>query len=509
MGKRTIAYITGAFSVMLLGIVLLQGWWIMRSLQLNRQAFDAAVYHSLESVVKKAEEKENFIYIQREIKLDSMLAESGRHQKNLKKMRTVRVPPAIVLSGDNDTAFTETMISIEKDGKQTITIASGIGSVISAAPPMPPQAPLPPGKAALYEKKENLDILLRKMIKLADHDSLSLSPAELDSLLHNALRQSNITTPFQFALLSGKKGYIYKSRLFTDTLHAYRADLYPNDLFKRSTTLLLSFPKGADHLDRKAFWAFILSMFFTACILLLFIYSIRSLLKHKKLLEVKNDFINHISHELKTPVAAISLGADILIEKGPGMNAMQLKSLGSSIKKQSKRLHEDSRQVLLNALLDKRQLRKEQFDLTMVCREALEEMELQAEEKEAVIHILLSEAPVFITGDENLWRKVFTNLLDNALKFSKGKPEIEVKVRKAASVIRLSVSDKGSGIAQKDLSKIFDPFYRSDYYRRSDIQGFGLGLSFVKKMVQLHKGTIKAFSAEEKGTTILIELPDA
>jgi|GEM_PF-218121 len=534
MKNKAISLITCLFAFMLLGIISIQAWWIRRSLQLNEQAFNAAVYRSLEGVVKQSEEKENYSFITQEIKYDT----PRKHKKRVHVIKNRQNIPRIIKHEEEnkieiqvDTGpdkHSQTIVRVEKSkyGKTTtsksVIISSSAG--LPEAPPVPPVPsihniiipPEPPEQPTfsdselivLDDKKEDLGLMIEKMIQIKNPDSVSVKPKELEKIISTQLAQNNLDIIFYFALYKKDGTFFYKSNSFIDSTGAYTINLYPNDLYKRNLRLALIVPGKSDYINSNVWWVFALSLVFTSAILFLFIYSIRMLIRHKNLLEVKNDFINHMSHELKTPLATISLGADMLIGKINQMDEAQIQKVASSIKKQSNRLHEDMRQILLNALLDNYHAKEEFFDIVEVCKHTLNEMHFLLEDKKAVIETHFDPEHISIKGDADLWHKVFSNLLDNALKFSKEIPEIVISITQHSSSIQIKLADKGIGITEKDLTYIFEKFYRSDYYKKSNIQGFGLGLSFVKKIVQLHKGNIKAESELNKGTTFIIELPN-
>lgn len=541
MKNRSVALISCLFGIMLLGIILIQAWWIRRSLQLNEQAFNAAVYRSLEGVVKQVEEKENFSFIQNEIKYDTLIKTKTKvhHivKKSISTKQIVKHTPnenIEVVVNSSDGNQTQTIIKVEKnsDGKKTSNKSIIIASAaelpelpqVPAAPPMPPvsaikrvvavpEVPAPPALSdseivILDDKKENVDVIIEKMMQIKNPDSVSVKPAELEKIISTQLIQNNLLTPFNFALYKKNDSCFYTSKGFTDSLGAYKTNLYPNDLYGRKQSLALIIPQKSAFINSNVWWVFTLSLAFTSAILFLFIYSIRMLITHKNLLVVKNDFINHMSHELKTPLATISLGADMLIGKTDKMDEVQIQKVASSIKKQSIRLHEDMKQILMNALLDNYQAKTELFDLAETCNQTIAEMQFLLKDKGAIIETHFDPAEITIKGDADLWHKVFSNLVDNALKFSKEKPEIKLAITKNNQSVKIEVTDNGIGIAEKDLKHIFEKFYRSDYYKKSNIQGFGLGLSFVNKIVQLHKGTIKAESKLGIGTTFTINLPN-
>ncbi len=540
MKNKTIVAVIGLFTVMLIGIIVIQAWWIRRSLQLNEQAFNAAVYLSLEGVVKQVEEKENFSFIRNEIKYDTLIKPKKRTRIIKNSHTTQRIIK--YSSGENIEVRvdaragkqTQTIIKMEKnkDGTKTSSKSVVIASAAElpdlpatpATPPTPPvapsnksiaivEAPEPPVLSEnelviLDDKKENVGIIIEKMMQIRNPDSVSVKPAELEKIISTQLAQNHLLAPFNFALYKKDSTLFYTSKGFADSGGAYKISLYPNDLYGRNLSLVLIIPEKAAYINGNVWLVFTLSLIFTSAILFLFIYSIRMLIRHKNLLEVKNDFINHMSHELKTPLATISLGADMLIGKKAKMDDAQIQKVASSIKKQSVRLHEDMKQILMNALLDNYQAKNEPFDLVETCKQTLSEMQFLLENKKTSIETHFEPKEIIIKGDADLWHKVFSNLIDNALKFSKENPEIKITITKDNQSVKIEVADKGIGVAEKDLQRIFEKFYRSDYYKKSNIQGFGLGLSFVNKIIQLHKGTIKAESKLDIGTTFIIELPN-
>ncbi|HWY37972.1 MAG TPA: HAMP domain-containing sensor histidine kinase, partial [Bacteroidia bacterium] len=380
---------------------------------------------------------------------------------------------------------------------------------------IPPVPPVPPGPdiemISPEEKRENIEVIMDKMLSLRDPDSISVQPAEIKKILAEQIKQNHLPEVFDFFLLAKdpKRSYLGFGNVgYKDGWRPYKVNLYPNDLFGRDMTLAVTFRTEDTFLQMKD-WIYpvLLSLFFTLSLLALFIYSIRMLLRHKKMLDMKNDFINHMSHEFKTPLAGISLGADMLIDKPGKMSPEQINKVAHIIRKQSDRLNKEITDVLLSAQLEENIHKVSvQFDLIETLKTQLGLFSLQLENKGARIETHYKPENISITGDEILWQKVFSNLLDNALKFSKESPEIIISVTRTANVVRVEFKDNGIGIAEKDLPHIFEKFYRSNYYRQSNIQGFGLGLNFVKKVIDSHKGKIRAESEPGKGTKIIIEI---
>jgi two-component system, OmpR family, phosphate regulon sensor histidine kinase PhoR len=510
--NKGVILITVLFSLMLIGIVVIQAWWVSRSEKLNQLAFDAAVYRSLEGVVKQVEEKENFSFINREISGDTIIRSAKnlkviKNPSNPKKPLRASVSNSIKISVNHDSGNrVKTIVRVEKsaDGEKTVenSIIINDEKLELPTPPPVPETPVIP-----EEKIEDIEVLVKKMSHIKDPGLITVKPDEIKKIITEQLKQNNLPSDFSFCLLSKdpKKSFVQRDG---ELGIPYKINLYPNDLFGRDVTLVVFFsPANYKTGNKDWYWPEPLSFFFTLSLLLLFAYSIRMLLLHKKMLAQKNDFINHMSHEFKTPLAGISLGADMLIDKPEKLTDEQIHRIATIIKKQSERLDKEVTGVLLSAQLDENiNNNRAPFNLVETLKTQIDLFSLQLENKGAIITTHFVEPVIPINGDESLWQKVFSNLLDNSLKFSEENPEIDVSVSKTNNSIKITFTDNGIGIAEKDLPHVFEKFYRSNYYKQSNIQGFGLGLNFVKKVVDSHKGTIKAESELGKGTKITVEI---
>ncbi len=504
---------------MLVGIIVIQAWWIKRALRLNEQAFDSAVYRTLEEVVRQTEQKENFVFINHQIENDTLL----RRTKKLLRKYSGAAPKGYKHESSNSISISvnsengkapQTIVRVEKheNGKKTVrsSVIAGIipDSLGIPTPPLPPDAPMIE-IVSPDDKQEQVEVIMEKMMRIKNPDSVSIKPGEIEKIIAGQLKQNKLPGSFSFALLKKDSAFAFKSSTFGDTANSYKINLYPNDLFGRSVLLSLNLPEKSAHIRSDVWWVFVLSLAFTIAILILFIYSIRMLIRHKKMLEMKNDFINHMSHEFKTPLAGISLGADMLLERIGQMNAEQIHKVVGTIKKQSLRLSNEVNDVLQNALLEENINRPHAlFNLVETIKTQIELFQPQIEVLNAKITSEFGSDKILLNGDETQWQKVFSNLIDNALKFSKESqsPEINIHVSAEGSKVKIEFLDKGIGIAAKDLPHIFEKFFRSDYYKQSNIQGFGLGLSFVKNIVDAHCGIIKVESELNAGTKIIIEL---
>jgi len=550
MKSKTTTVITILFATILVGIIIIQAWWIHRAIELNGQQFDAATYRSLENVVKQTEQVENVAFMQNAMGVDSIIhtkKTAHAHKKtniphdslnslliDISNNVSVISHNAAVISHNaaiisrNAGEISRHVSVLHHNGTTLVTVEStkrinnrtakcfffyenpDTGSYLHN--PMIVREMYPTPMQQLTEKLEkiaNIDTLVQKMIHLKNPDSLTIKPEDIEKLIQGQLTQNNLPDTFYFALLRPNGRYVYRSPHFNDTSQCYKISLYPNDLFGRNILLFVSIPGKLNYIHSDVWWAFVLSLILITILLILFLYTIQILIRHKNLLAAKNDFINHMSHEIKTPLAGISLGADMLIEKSGIMTTAQIGKVAHSIKEQSSRLHKDISTVLLNSLADEAEaLKFSSFNIIDTITRALNEFKLILENKNAKVETSFPHENIMVNGNEMLWQKVFCNLVDNSIKFSYNNLIIRIRISFSNSnTLLIQFSDNGIGINKEDLPHIFDKFYRSNYYKQSHIQGFGLGLSFVKNVVETHHGIIKAESDAGKGTTISIEIP--
>lgn len=507
MRSKSIVIVTVLFSIMLIGIIAIQAWWIRRSLQLDAQQFDAATYRALQSAVKQYDQKEEFNFIQNEADFDSVIQVPGPGNKKIKIHH--HIPD---ISNYQTVDLTDQICVVSTRGRTIVRIISNdCENSITSQDIKVTENKEDTGTAAKYvhKKIKDIDTLVQEMIQIKNPDSLFLKPVDIEMFIGCQFIQNNLPDSFHFALLKPHGDYIFKSREFHDTAGCYKVNLYPNDLFGRKILLLVDIPGKLLRIHYSIWWVFMLSLLFIASLLLLFIYSIQMLIRHKNLLEAKNDFINHMSHEIKTPLAGISLGADMLIQKNDKMSTEQIAKVAHSIKEQSSRLDKDMSAVLLNAMVNEApEVKFTPFNIVEAINESIEECRLIFINKTVKIETDFAKDTLMINGNKALWHKVFCNLLDNSVKFSNHEVVIKIQVSlQSSGNILIGFSDNGIGIGKEGLPLIFEKFYRSDYYKQSNIKGFGLGLNFVKKVVQLHDGSVKAESEPGKGTTIQIEIP--
>lgn len=273
--------------------------------------------------------------------------------------------------------------------------------------------------------------------------------------------------------------------------------------------LVILIPHQEDVIWKKIGWFIAEAIIFTLIITAAFFLSIRAMLRQKKLSEIKNDFINNMTHEFKTPLATISLAVDALKNEKVVSDPEKTNYFTSIIKQENKRMNKQVETILQAALLDKQevQLNFKKLPAHLLIRAALSNIELQVEEKKGKLDIRLEATKDMILADEVHFTNLVNNLLDNAVKYSKENLEIKLSTSNQKNQLQIKIEDNGIGMNKETLNRIFEKFYRAHTGNIHNVKGFGLGLSYVKTMVEAHHGTIKAESVLGKGSTFIISIP--
>lgn len=244
-------------------------------------------------------------------------------------------------------------------------------------------------------------------------------------------------------------------------------------------------------------------------ILAFFGFTVSIIIRQKRLSEVKTDFINNMTHELKTPISTIGLSSEMLLKENFSEDAERLKRYAGLIYKENKRLEHQVERVLNIAKLNKHELslKKEVLHLHELMDEAADSFRFNQLESGGEIYLNLNADPDRLNADPVHFTNVIFNLIDNAVKYCKEKPEITVTTQNDKRGILIAIADKGIGIKRENLKHIFDQFYRVSTGNLHDVKGFGLGLYYVKLVVEAHGGTIHVKSQFGEGTTFVIWMP--
>lgn len=273
-------------------------------------------------------------------------------------------------------------------------------------------------------------------------------------------------------------------------------------------TLVIVVPDFKKQVWASLKWELIGAAVFMLIIIAAFYVTIRSLLNQKKLSEIKSDFINNMTHEFKTPLATISLAVDAIRNEKVQADPPKMKYFSSIIKEENIRMNKHVETILQAALMEKQELKLNEVPLHVheVIQHALDNHQLQLQDKEGVVELYLNAANDLIEGDEVHFINMISNLIDNAIKYSKDKPVIRITTHSTAKNIVIRVEDNGIGMSKESLKRIFEKFYRAHTGNLHNVKGFGLGMSYVKTVIDAHKGKIKVDSTLGKGSSFTLEV---
>ncbi|WP_238531773.1 sensor histidine kinase [Nitritalea halalkaliphila] len=327
-----------------------------------------------------------------------------------------------------------------------------------------------------------------------------IDPERVISLTQEHLQAKGIQEPFQMGVATDEGAfYPLFSEAFADTLspseESIRARLFPKDILGKENYLYLHFPNKSNYIIKQIWLPLSSSVVLMGIIIFCFIYAIRTIIQQKKLSEIKNDFINNMTHEFKTPIATISLAVEALQDPELMHQQRFRERYLQVINQENKRLGEQVEKVLQAATLDKQQfsLKKERLDLHEVLSGCTQQVALQIERKGGQIAFFGSPG-AWVEADPFHLTHIFNNLLDNAIKYSKDAPQVSLRLEAEETYYVVTISDQGIGMSKEALRYIFDKFYRVHTGNVHDVKGFGLGLAYVKAMVEAHKGQVFAES---------------
>jgi signal transduction histidine kinase len=291
---------------------------------------------------------------------------------------------------------------------------------------------------------------------------------------------------------------------------AYRGDalpLYPDDVIDTHTFIRVGYFKTTAFILKQMTGLLSLSLFITILIGVIMIYLFRRMLSQEKLHNMKNDFINNMTHELKTPIATMSLAVDAINNPVVKNDEEKFRNYTGILKEENKKLNSHIERVLQMAMLDKGEMMlvKKYLDVKNILLNCVNSYRLQIQERNAKINLALQDN-LIIEADEFHLTNAFTNLLDNSLKYARENPEISISASQNGQSVEIHFSDNGIGIDKNDQEKIFDKFYRVQGGNLHDVKGFGLGLSYVRSIIEAHGGTIELKSEKDKGSEFIIKL---
>jgi two-component system phosphate regulon sensor histidine kinase PhoR len=366
-------------------------------------------------------------------------------------------------------------------------------------------------KKRLEEQEAFVDRIVQNMLFDEGEISDRISGSQVQSLLKEKLSGRGLDMDFEYAVYEEGKKPIFQSENFNEyeACSYFRASLFPGRVFNKTTLISLYFPTEREHLRKSMGVIGGSSLIITMFIIAMFTLALYIIFKQKRLSEIKNDFVNNMTHELKTPISTISLASQMLNDRSIPEEQKNIGQISRIIQTESRQLGFQVERVLQMAIFDhgELKLKQEEIDLHDIIETVAQNFLLQIDKREGMLEFLPEADNTVIQGDLMHITNVISNLLENAMKYTRNTPEIRIATRNEDESVIVSVVDNGIGIGKEDQKRIFDKFYRVPTGNIHSVKGFGLGLSYVKLIVEQHQGSITLKSEPNKGSQFDIHLP--
>lgn len=533
MKKSYIKALTITVSVALLGLVAVQIYWIDNALSLQQDEFKRNVKDALKSVADRLEQADVVEHIRsheegRFLFIDS-LAQEGLTNGNFDSSYNYVQLKQFTRIGDNEV---ELKVTEESDGKKSIrstrTTPEMVDSINGGISLQTTNGEL--GVGFGQDKSPQLESVLRSSItqktafvgdivkRLMEVDLFEpiekrIDQNELDSLIGFELEARGISAKYQFGVYDYYENLHIANFEQTDILESKsritQVRLFPNDVIQDPYFLRVYFPKQTKFLLKNIWLVLIASTLLMLALGFIFYFSVITIIEQKKNSEIKNDFINNMTHEFKTPISTISLACEALKDPDIGSNPTLVSRYIGMVNDENKRLGMLVEEVLQSAVFDKGEfkLKLESIDVHELILSVSEKVNMQVREKQGTLITHLKAENATLKADRVHLSNVLYNLIDNAIKYSKEHPQIELSTENHKEFLILSVKDNGIGISKENQKRIFDRLYRVPTGNLHDVKGFGLGLSYVKIIIDRLEGRIELDSQLGKGSTFNIYLP--
>ena len=515
MNNKLFSFLIVLMTLSLLGIIFVQGYWIKNSYQNREDQFTLNIRQVLISVSKEIqlEEIEKYYNVYNSI-IDTIEVPDQASFSELIYSTTNERNDEIYIFSDGvleeNYKFSPSSLDFDLDSIQfkkitsrkiTTKITSGID-----------------GNKNVQSKTESFKRLKdyeRNQFENAYKNILSKTPIhkrtsgeKIKKLINEQLKELGLSTNFEYAVYSNDLATKIRSRNFTlDPSSTYGVPLFVNVDMKTNFQLYVNFSDKKSFVLSSIMGMAILSLLFTGVIILTYTSALRQLLKQRQISQIKTDFINNMTHEFKTPIATINLALDALKNPKVSDNKEFIARYHNMIREENRRMHNQVENVLRISKLENDELDLEKRDLNLhyIIEDAITHISLIIENKGGYIKTHLNAFNYSIYGSDIHLTNIIVNIIDNAIKYTEGVPEIDIYTENQGNFLILKIVDKGIGMSKVVQNKIFEKFYREQMGNIHNVKGHGLGLSYVKRILDDHDAEINVESEKGKGSTFSLK----
>ena len=496
----------------LLAILYFQFNWILDINELNEDRFNKNVQDALFNVNRRLEEKEiinltkDNLQVQFKINrstesgkielIESTFSKKTIDENNLDKGLKSNSLQFDIESGsnfDNDNRTSDINASVLVENMDDFKIDSSLQKEIDK----------------ILDKSEMIQIVLNKLLSNDKSISSDLDVSVIQNMISKALSIRNINIDFEFIVVNtiSKEIELSNSENIKIFNSIYKINLFENDLIESDLELRLYFPNKDTFLMKGSQMNLFFSLIFIIIVIICFYYVVLKVFEQKKLSDIKNEFIDNMTHELKTPISTISLACEVLMDVDLNRSSKIKDKYIGIINDENKRLSVQVERVLQIATLEKGDIKLDfkRLDIHLILSKAVDIIKFKIEKRKGIITQKLYASNSYINGNRVHLLNIINNLLDNSNKYSIKNPDILVKTYNKDNSLFVEIADKGIGIKQGNLNKIFDKFFREPQGNVHNVKGFGLGLSYVKNMLEKHDASIQVISDKNKGSVFLIK----
>jgi len=509
----------------ILGIIILQGYWIFSAWNDKEEEFSLAVQQSLMRVAEEIQERELNDYIAAyERLIDSLETPDNASFANVFLFLDEDKTNNLISYYAYGILEEEYKISpyIDPKLRDTLTTLTDVKQVKNTTII---------NKNDVFNRESNIATSVEKIktiermninnqrIRSTFRDYTANTPIhkrlnvkELDFVLKREFDAKMIVTPYEFGIYDNGLSTKIKSNNYSETQEGYQytTPIFQDEKGLRKYELVVSFPEKDQYVFSSILSVGGLTLLLTLFIVLVSASALYQIIQQKKISEIKTDFINNMSHEFKTPIATINLALDAISNPKVAKAPEKMTSYVKMIREENSRMLAQVENVLRISQLERstESIQKTTVDLHKIIKEALNHIQLILKSKSGEVKLDLKASNTTITGNKSHLTNIIVNLLDNAVKYCDQIPFLELKTFNEDDDFVFVLKDNGIGMTTTVQKKIFDKFYRAASGDIHNVKGHGLGLAYVKKIIDLHKGKINLESKEGEGTTFIIRIPN-